>query len=266
MAQEAEDHGGDALDATLDAQTTGNEGQESGSADPDSSRTSSDIDDLASEMGWVPKEKYRGDPEKWKDARSFVRSTVDVNKHLSKDVRELRDTTERLLKTQSKLVDREVEKKVREAAERFNQAVADGDSRGAFEASEEIRQARQQDEPENNPAEAWRRDNAWYGTHTEASDLAYGVCERLKHRPQAEQLAEAEKVVRKAFPDLFGEKKPEPKAPPMQGGQRSTQGAPRKKGVNDLPPAVRAVAEKEFVRKGKCTLAQYAEMYFEENA
>lgn len=268
MAEEAEDHGAEpevevvAPDIQDDQADAGQE--------PESSRTSSDIEELAQEMGWTPKDKFKGDPERWKDAKTFVRTTVDVNKSLSKDVRELRDTTERLLKTQSKLVDREVEKRVKEATQRFNQAVADGDGEEAFRASEEIRQARAPVEAEEPPAATWIKENPWYNTHREAKALAFGICADLadQGKTQREQLQEARKAVEKAFPELFQDKtKPEPKpAPHVQGGQRSTQAAPRKKGWNDLPPAVRASAERHFINKGKCSQADYAETYWQENS
>lgn len=269
MAEEAEDHGvePEVVDVVVPDEQGGNEERAS---EPESSRTPSEIETLAEEMGWSPKDKWRGDPDKWKPAKDFVKSTVDVNRSLSKDVRELRENTERVLKAQSKIIDREVERRVAEATQRFHQAVADGDSQEAFRASEEIRHAKQAVVEEEPPASNWQRNNAWYGTHTEASDLAYGVCERLakQGRSQAEQLAEAEKAVRKAFPDLFESKpKSEPKQapPPVHGGQRSTQGQPRAKGWNDIPSEYRSAAERNLTRWG-LTKEAYAKVFFEENS
>lgn len=264
MAEEAEDHG---AEPEVPDEQGGNEERAS---EPESSRTPSDIEEFAQEMGWVPREKYRGDPDKWKDAKAFVRATVDVNRSLSKDVRELTENQRRLLRSQERVIEKQVEERVREATQRFHQAVADGDSQEAFRASEEIRQAKQAVVEEEPPASTWQRNNAWYGTHTEASDLAYGVCERLakQGRSQAEQLAEAEKAVRKAFPDLFESKpKSEPKQapPPVHGGQRSTQGQPRAKGWNDIPSEYRAAAERNLTRWG-LTKEAYAKVFFEENA
>lgn len=267
MTEEVEGHGAEPEVEVVAPEGVDNEG---GEQSTDNSRTPSDIEDLAQEMGWVPQEKYRGDPSKWKDAKSFVKSTVDVNRSLSKDVRELKDTQERLLRVQSRVIDDQVERKVKEATARFHQAVADGDSQGAFEASEEIRHARIVAEPETNPVSDWQSRNQWYGSHPEASDLAYGVCERLAKQglTPAQQLAEAEKTVRKAFPDLF--EGPKPKAernapPPVQGGQRSAQGQPRAKGWGDLPPNVRSAAERNLTKWG-LTKETYAKAYFEENA
>ena len=267
MAEEADDYVGEvpADDAAPLGQASDTDRGESS----DSSRTPSEIEDLAQEMGWSPKDKWHGDPNKWKPAKDFVKSTVDVNRSLSKDVRELRDQTNRILKTQSVVVEREVEKRLEEATTRFNQAVADGDAEGAYRAGKDIDKARALPvEAEEPPAASWTKENAWFGTHDEASDLAYGVCARLagQGKSQKEQLDAARKAVEKAFPDLFQTKPQSDRKdpPPMQGGQRSTQVAPRKKGVNDLPPAARKAGE-EFARKYKVPLADYAKTYWEEN-
>jgi len=271
MAEQAEEVSGVAPEENTDAPVI-----EQGAAEQDrgegsdSSRSPSEIEEIAQEMGWSPKDKWRGDPDKWKPAKDFVKSTVDVNRSLSKDVRELRDETRRILKTQSVVVEREVAKRLEEATTRFNQAVADGDAEGAYRAKDEIDKVRASAvEAEEPPAATWQKTNSWFGTHTEASDLAYGVCERLSKqgKSQTEQLAEAEKAVRKAFPDLFSDatKSVQKDPPPLAGGQRSTQAAPRTKGVNDLPPTARRAAE-EMQRKYKLPIADYAKTYWQENS
>lgn len=269
MAEEADDHVTEVVtDDAAPLNQASNTDQGEGS---DSSRTPSEIEDLAQEMGWASKEKWHGDPAKWKPAKDFVKSTVDVNRSLSKDVRELRDETRRILKTQSVVVEREVEKRLEEATTRFNQAVADGDAEGAYRATRDIDRARASaTSAEEPPAASWAKDNPWFGTHDEASDLAYGVCARLagQGKSQEDQLAAARKAVEKAFPDLFpnqAKAKSDPKdPPPMQGGQRITQASTRKKGVNDLPPTARKAAE-EMNRKYKLSLTDYAATYWEEN-
>ena len=272
MAEEAEDHGvePEVVDVVVPEEQGGNEERAS---EPESSRTPSEIETLAEEMGWSPKDKWRGDPDKWKPAKDFVKSTVDVNRSLSKDVRELRENTERVLKAQSKIIDREVERRVAEATQRFHQAVADGDSQEAFRASEEIRVARETaPTTQNDPAADWRAENKWYDGENEASLYALVVCERenRKGRTYAQQLEEAERAVRKRFPELFDEgrqSKPETKQSPphVQGGQRSTQGQPRAKGWNDIPSEYRAAAERNLTRWG-LTKEAYAKVFFEENA
>lgn len=55
------------------------------------------VETRAREMGWIPKEQFRGDPEKWTDAAEFVRRGEELmpilkasNKRLNQEVQELR--------------------------------------------------------------------------------------------------------------------------------------------------------------------------------
>ena len=81
----------DAEDAENEGEGSGTEGedQESGIRDQDEGEGEGEdakgaggaegdgeptaIEGLAAEMGWVPKDKWRGDPDKWVEPRIFIR-------------------------------------------------------------------------------------------------------------------------------------------------------------------------------------------------
>lgn len=68
----------------------------------------------AKEMGWVPQDQFKGDPDKWRPADEFVRRGEDIlpivrkqNEKLHGEVKELRETNERMSRMFEKTLARE---------------------------------------------------------------------------------------------------------------------------------------------------------------
>lgn len=235
-------------------------------ASDDSSPTPSDIEALAREMGWAPKDEWRGDETDWKDAKAFVKHTVDVNRTLSKDVRELRAQTERMAKTSAKIMERELAKQRASIEARFENAVADGDVKAARKAQDDLRRLESEagGEPgtDEQAVEAFIERNPWFKSDPDAAAYAYAVCERYKATlPVDQQLLKAEEAVKKRFPEHF----PAPRKQPVvhEPGSRSSA-TPRGKTFNDLPADARAACL-EYEKKG-VKREEYVKTYFEENA
>jgi hypothetical protein len=241
----------------------------------DSSRTSSDTDpvaDLAREMGWAPRDEWRGDPDQWKDAKTFLKTTVDINRNLSKDVRELRQTQAQLARTAATITERAVAEERERLTAQFREAVEAGDAEAAWKAGQQLNRVEQ---PNADPADEvadFKARNIWFGKDDEATAYAVAHCQVLANKgvSRAEQVRSAEEAVKKRFPELFQSDQPQRQQPKQQPAvnqpARASRPAPREKGVADLPPDARKAGE-DFVRRGRIkSLADYAKVYFEENA
>lgn len=229
------------------------------------------VEDLAQDMGWSPKDKWRGDPAQWKDAASFVKSTVEINKRISSELRETKDAVQRISRTSAAIAEREIAKREAELRERFETSVKAGDVAAASRASAELQQVRTE-APQTDALAEFQARNAWYGDDPEASDLAYKTAEMLARQGKdiPTQLKKAEEVVRKKFPALFGaeEERPNGKAPPSvaQPNTRTATPRPKVKGVADLPADAKKAGE-DFVKRGRvATLQEYSDIYWQENA
>lgn len=221
---------------------------------------------LASEAGWAPKEDWKGDPDKWVDEAAFLKQTVSLNKAL-------KDEIKRVTRTADKVIERGRAQNIAEAREMVRLAAASGTDEDLAEATEALEQAVSAPTTLSQDPKAvvarFAEANPWWQTDEDATALAFGTCERLSKEgaSHSEQLAAAEKAVRKQYPHLFGETagKTGKTAPAVESGQRASQTAPRKKGWADIPATIQNQATKAFINKGRLTQAEYAAEYWAEN-
>jgi len=120
-----------------------------------------EVEVKAREMGWAPKEEFRGDPEKWIDAETFVKRGEELmpllkanNKRLSDDLNavrsELRETKdllkasaesiEALKEFNSNIVRREAKEKQKELKEALVEAKREGDVEKEVEITEQLQE------------------------------------------------------------------------------------------------------------------------------
>lgn len=229
------------------------------------------VSELAAEMGWSPKDQWRGDAAKWKPAADFLKTTVDINRTLSKDVKAMRAETERLARTSASIVEQQVTERVAAAEARFQAAVEAGDAREARAATRDIDALQaQRADAAGNPEASFAEANPWYGKDEEATAFAVATSQRLaaQGKSVADQLEAAQAGVRKRFPELFPDAPPPAKVPPAVHGTTSRTAAPsnRVKGASDLPLSAKTAGEM-MVRKGLVKdIATYAKFWHEENA
>ena len=260
MAEEADEQVAEnAADTPADdaaAQTT-----ENAAPDDSGSQTPSDIESLATEMGWAPKDQWRGNPDDWKDAKAFLKTTVEINRTLSKDVRELKQTTARMAKASATMMERALAEQREELEARFEAAVAANNPKAAREAQKALSKLDEPGEAADHVSDFAAR-NPWFKTDPEAAAFAYAICEANKTLPAEEQLKLAEEGVRKRFPEHF----PKSKAPQPAVADAGTRAAAQPKGKTfaDLPRDAQAACL-QFEKKG-VKRADYVKSYFEENA
>lgn len=220
------------------------------------------IAELATEMGWAPKDKFKGDPEKWREPADFIRAGGDIQRSTAKELKAMRSTVDTIAKTSANLMNQRIEEERAKLTEQYNAAVEDGDSNRSFKIAQDI--TKLETAPTNEaPAEA--RDFAeanskWFNKDPLATKRAVEVTEAY-HKAGAsvaEQLAAAERVIRKEYPEHFVQPK---KPAAVNNPSRSGGGNSGKRGFVDLPAEAQKVARR-FLEDSSIPLETYATNYF----
>lgn len=203
------------------------------------------VEELAQQMGWVPQDQFKGPAEKWKPAHQFVLDGHDIQRTVSKELRELKSTVDVMSRTSASIVEQNIAERRRELEQAHNQAVEDGDPAEARKISQAIDRLSETSVPRPvNGVDEWKRKNSWYEKDPLATDLALETCERLARQGfgHAEQLEAAERKVRKEFPELFNDAPAQ--RPPAVRAPQSRQATPpaKVKGFHDMPRAAQDTA------------------------
>lgn len=251
-------------------------GGEPDNDDPDGSGASDEdrvAESLAAELGWSPKDKWRGDEKDWKPARTFLKTTIEVNKARGREIKSLNERVERIARTSAMMAEKAAAEARSEVEARFAKAVEEGDTEAALRASQQLQSL---SKPVNDApsvvTEFVERNKDWYKVDPIATQMAIGICQLHADRgaDEATQLAEAEKVIRKRFPEYFEAEQPKPQAKQPGAEVPGSRAAPTAKkgpkGFNDLPPEAKTAA-KDFLKRGRiASLEEFAKIYFEEDA
>lgn len=219
------------------------------------------MQEVAGELGWAPKEKWKGDPDDWRDADDFLRRTPQMVKSLKKQMESAnRIAADRIDKIRAQAM--------QDAEARLAAAVEEGDAEAAAAAVADRDRANAK--PDKEVVDFAAR-NDWFNTNHAATQLAIAKAGEIANTggTVSAQLEAAEKEVRKRFPELFEDEPEErPSKPPPavhSGAQRSTSQAAREKGWNDLPRAIQSAATPKFLKSMELTQAEYAKVWFQEN-
>ena len=179
---------------------------------------STTIEQDAREIGWRPKEEFRGDPSKWVDAETFVtrgenfipilRADREKLRGENNEIRAALTETQTLLKASQEAIAelkkyhtedtaRQVERVRREIVEQLKEARADNDVEGELKLQRELNKletAQAAPEPAK-PApaaapaasapvdpdfQAWSTENPWFATKPRLRMLAVGIAEEVK--------------------------------------------------------------------------------------
>jgi len=252
-----------------------------------------EIESRATLYGWVPKEQFRGDPERWTPADQFVQRADEMlpiarsmNRKLEGDIGTLKQENARLTKTMGKIID--VNKKVSETAYKRAReeitaeqakAITDGDAekwtdletkKDNLEKPEEIKveeaPAGTVDPPE---VSAWKDENPWYNDDPEMGNYADVASDFITKRnpglPVDQFLSKVKDEVKKKFPGKFTNPNRN-KAGVNDGGDFGGGGDPgggNGKTYNDLPPEAKTACA-SLIKQKMITQKQYVEDYFSE--
>lgn len=230
------------------------------------------IEDLAADMGWRPQDEWRGDPNAWKPAADFVRSTVDVNSKLKNSIKNLEQQVSTIARTSASMTERAVAQERQRLLNERQQAFDEGDSDKFNKVDKELSKLQSQPlEQQITPPETQQflERNPWMNTDAEAAAWAQHRAGELANQGigPARQLAIVEQEAKNLFPEHFEQQQEAPK--PRQGvplnkpGNRG--GKPAPKGFASLPKDAQQAAL-DYEKRGVCTKEEYAQTYFEEEA
>lgn len=213
---------------------------------------------IAKDMGWVPRDKFQGPPEQWKDAEAFIRAGRDIQRETAQELKGLRGQVETMVKTNSSIVQQQVEERVNKLGAQYSQAVDDGDPRLAYQLSRQIDQTLAQADapqaPRGPSAEAQSfaaRNASWFQKDAYATARAVEICNTLAaqgYTDHNQQLQIAEQRLKQEMPQLFGKAAPGVNSP----GSRTAQGGARQRGFADMPAAAQKIA-KDMADRGVIT-------------
>lgn len=225
------------------------------------------IEGLAGEMGWRPKDDWKGDPDKWKPAHEYVRSTVDVNRKVVNRLKGVEDQLARVARTSVSITEREVAKE-RERLMQEREEAFDAGDRDAFVRAERKLAKVSEVAPATVPDETHsfvERNANWFQKDKEATAWAVNRANELAATGlgPARQLAIVEREAKTMFPEFFEAEKPKPKAAPLNTpGTRIA--ATSRKGFASLPADAQKAAL-DFEAKRGINREEYAKIYYEEN-
>jgi len=229
-----------------EAPDTGTNEINTGEADAGTqARELSDVEQLAAEMGWKP--DGEGVPEeKRKSAAEWIKKEREINRGLKQDMRAMREQLNRMAEAGTKQTQRALKMQADELQAKFEDAVANRDTRGAAQAMQELNNL-QAEAVNAAPVASVEKDfatrNPWYNKDEDATAYAQAVSQRehAKGKSPAEQIEAVEAAMRKRFPELMGAAPT--KVPAAVNAPGRAVPVKREKSFADLPPDVKRAAE-----------------------
>ena len=225
-----------------------------------------EVEDRAMKQGWLPKEKFRGNPELWRPAEEFVRRADEMmpimkatNKRLEDKISHLesRDlerqkTLDRILTMQAKHSKAEYEEKVSRIESEKLSAISEGDTAKYLELDRKARDIPQPDDviqpnrEEMHPAaKQFFEDNSdWWESDPDLTEYAKYIGDKLANEKHPSAMIGNEpaffREVKERLEKTFPEKFPNPNRAIQTIDDSETRGEPAShtgpKGWNDLPP------------------------------
>lgn len=225
--------------------------------------------------GWVPKDDFHGDPNKWVDAGEFVRRAplfqkIDLQ---TREMKEVKRSLEELKQHHAKVRETEYKRALDELKAAKKDALLDGDVDQVFELDdkldavkeakrkfdiEQAQEAARATTTENIHPEfaAWSKRNTWYETSSpmRAFADALGLELRAKGMSPSEVLKQVETQIKEEFPQKFRNANRD-KAPAVEG---TSKGGGKSGGSTEasLSDEERRIMN-TFVRTGVMSKEQY---------
>lgn len=251
----------------------------------------------AGRKGWVPKDKFKGDPTKWKPASVYLEAGRRFEKNTQKELQELREKYANLEKTGQAFAkfheeamarkEQDLKDAIADTTRKIREAIRDGDDNLAdtLEARKELLQEERQGikdqvkavnkeeqtirQPDavNPVVKEWIEDgNEWFNEDPELRQYALDIGNEMRRGGESAQgrkmLDMVAERVRADFPRRFGKKQ----EPIRRADQVSSDAGSNTGGgytIHDLPAEDLALM-KDFISKGWTTKERFLKNYFSE--
>lgn len=231
-----------------------------------------EVEDRAKRMGWVPKDKFKGDEERWVPADKFlergetelpimrerIKKMDGTIANLNKTIKDMRHTFGEFQEFQKNSETRAYNKALKDILEKQKEAVKHQDE-DAFEKLEaeraELEKPTQVATPPVEDAEAeeifneWKLDNEWFDKDSEMQQYAVHVAKFIednKGKDGMDLYNEVTKEVKLRFPEKF-ENKNRNEPPAVVGAESEVPPPKGKKTFGNLPKEAQEACNK-FVK------------------
>lgn len=218
----------------------------------------------AREQGWVPKEDYVGDENKWLPADEFVRRKplFDKINIQSRELKEVKKTLTQLAQHHAVVRETEYKRALESLKAQKRDAFVDGDPDKIIQIDEQIdavkeeqkqfkveqaQQVRQEAQAIHPEFEAWTNRNKWYATDARMKAYADVVGKEMAGtgKTPLQVLEAVEKQVKAEFPHRFENKNRE-----KPGAVEGTSKGSGKQSSEYTPSEFERRAAKKFVEAG----------------
>jgi hypothetical protein len=253
------------------------------------------IEDEAKLMGWIPKDEFRGDLDKWRPADEYVkrgreilpimkaqtRKYEDNIRNLQAELGETKRTMEKVLKMSDSMAERAFVKAKLELEEAQIKAVEDGNTVEWMRLKKEEENLQPPEKVTfNQPATSsgdddpvyneWHIKNQWFKPQDpddEPTLFANSWAQRHPRQPNEDQsawLRKAEEATRKALPHRFTNPNRSTESAVENTGVRSSGNpTPKKKSYDGLPADAKKQCDK-WIKQGLTTKERYVSDYYED--
>lgn len=230
----------------------------------------------ARQEGWRPQEEWKGDPEKWVDAATFVERGEKISGILKKKVETLEQRLERAEKANQKFgeyhkktIEKErknAEQQIQSLEKQLEQAVSEGDGQAFTRINNEINNIKtnipqNDDDGFTDLAQGWLSDNQWYNNNQKLAIFADGVADRLRAQGFSGKayFDELTRIVKDSFPEEF-ENPNRKREANVDSGEPAGDPPAKKHSYKNLPADAKAACD-EFVAQGFMTREEYIKAY-----
>lgn len=242
------------------------------------------LEDRAREMGWRPKEEFRGDDTKWVDAETFVKRGEEIlpivranakktEEDLAKanaTIADMKRSFAEFKKFHSQTEQRALERARKELEREMAEAVEAKDHKAVREIAADMAALSKDVQTDGNgdpyatpdhtkALSAWKGENPWFGSDRVMTAAANAIADELEAGGVRgeEQLAEVSKRIKAEFPHKFENERR--KGPAAVEGQTPPRRAGKSR--SDLPPEARQTMDR-WIKQGLISEAQYLKDYF----
>lgn len=225
------------------------------------------VQEQALSQGWVPKDDYKGDPEKWVDAAEFLRRGELFAKieHQNKELKDVKRALQEITKHHRQVSEIEYKRALDTLRAQKKTALEEGDADAVIAAEEAIdavkeHQRAAQFEPQvEQSGDAhpefveWKNKNSWYENDPDLNAWANGLAPRYVSQglSPSQVLQKLSEEVKVKFPNKFQNPRQSRPSAVEGGGPRGTSSS-----SFQLTPEERRVMQ-TFVRQGVMTEEQY---------
>lgn len=231
-----------------------------------------EMEQKASAEGWHPKEEWQGNPDEWKDAKTFLRDGELFKKieEVKRENKTLKRTVSAIKGHYEKVQEVEYARALASLKAQKKEALVEGDADKVIELDDKIADVRDQltaaqnapvvaPEPEQHPEFVnWVSKNRWYENnaelHTFADTTGFAYKKAHPEKTPAEVFSYVTDRVAKAYPEFFrNQRKDAPNT--VEGGQSPTKSKVRGTEITLTADEVKVM--NRLVRTGVLTEEQY---------